>query len=220
MKTVLGGHGSNGMVNGWQISGTVFARTGFPYTVIDNAEGSALNANNFFGTIYAVPVAPLGLGASCGAGAAYPPALHPCQPPQLLANLANQVTPNPNALFVQSGCETGFNRGTVPTASSPCGGSTVSFSQGRNHFRGPAYFNTDFTIMKNTKLGENATLGIGFQFFNFLNHPNFGFPDNYNSDQAFGRISYLEQSPTSIVGSGIGGDAAPRMIQLKAQIQF
>ena len=96
----------------------------------------------------------------------------------------------------------------------------MSFAQGRNHFRGPGYFNTDFTIMKNTKLRENATLGIGFQFFNFLNHPNFGFPDNYSSDQTFGQILYLEQSPTSIVGSGIGGDAAPRMIQLKAQIQF
>jgi hypothetical protein len=96
----------------------------------------------------------------------------------------------------------------------------VSFAQGRNHFRGPGYFNTDLTVMKNTKLRENATLGIGFQFFNFLNHPNFGFPDNFSSDQTFGQILYLEQSPTSIVGSGIGGDAAPRMIQLKAQIQF
>jgi hypothetical protein len=217
VKAALGGRGSNRLVDGWQISGTVFTRTGFPYTVIDNAEGSALNAKNFFGTIYAVPVAPLGLGASCGAGAAYPPALHPCQPPQLLAD---GVTPNPNALFVQSGCETGFNTGTLPTASSPCGGPTVSFAQGRNHLRGPGYFNTDLTIMKNTKLRENATLGIGFQFFNFLNHPNFGFPDNFSSDQIFGQILYLEQSPTSIVGSGIGGDAAPRMIQLKVQLQF
>jgi len=108
----------------------------------------------------------------------------------------------------------------LPTASSSCGGPTVSFAQGRNHFRGPGYFNTDLTVMKNTKLRENATLGIGFQFFNFLNHPNFGFPDNFSSDQTFGQILYLEQSPTSIVGSGIGGDAAPRMIQLKAQIQF
>jgi Carboxypeptidase regulatory-like domain len=217
VKAALAGRGPNRLVSGWQISGTIFARTGFPYTVIDNAEGSALNANNFFGTIYAVPVAPLGSSASCGAGAAYPPGLHPCQPPQLLAD---QVTPNPDALFVQTGCETGFNTGHLLPSGSCSNGPVVSFAQGRNHFRGPGYFNTDFTIMKNTKLRENATLGIGFQFFNFLNHPNFGFPDNYSSDQTFGQILYLEQSPTSIVGSGIGGDAAPRMIQLKAQIQF
>ena len=74
--------------------------------------------------------------------------------------------------------------------------------------------------MKNTKLRENVMLAIGFQFINLLNHPNFGFPDNFSSDQTFGQIFYLEQSPTSIVGSGIGGDAAPRMIQLKAQLQF
>jgi Carboxypeptidase regulatory-like domain len=217
VKAALRGRGPNRLVEGWQISGTIFARTGFPYTVIDNAEGLALNKSNFFGTIYAVPVAPLQSSASCGEGAAYPPALRPCQPPELSSD---GVTPNPAAPFVQSGCETGFNTGTLPAASSSCGGRAVSFAQGRNHFRGPGYFNTDFTIMKNTKLRESAMFGIGFQFFNSLNHPNFGFPDNYSSDQTFGQISYLEQSPTSIVGSGIGGDAAPRMIQLKVQLQF
>ena len=217
VKAAIGGHGPDFLVNGWQISGTIFARTGFPYTVIDGAEGTALNENNFYGTIYAVPVAPLRPGASCGEGAAYPPALHPCQPPQLSRD---GVTPNHSALFVQSGCETGFNTGHLGPSASCLNGPVVSFAQGRNRFRGPGYFNTDLTIMKNTKLSENATLGIGFQFFNFLNHPNFGFPDNYSSDQTFGQISYLEQSPTSIVGSGIGGDAAPRMIQLRVQLQF
>ena len=39
----------------------------------------------------------------------------------------------------------------------------------------------DFAIMKNTKIPrwENAKLGIGLQFFNFFNHANFGFPDNF-----------------------------------------
>jgi hypothetical protein len=76
--------------------------------------------------------------------------------------------------------------------------------------------------MKNTKVPgwEKAVLGIGFQFFNLLNHPNFGFPDPGLSSSVFGQIGYLEQPPTSILGSGFGGDAAPRMIQLKAQLQF
>ena len=44
--------------------------------------------------------------------------------------------------------------------------------------------------MKNTKIPrwENAVLGIGFQFFNFFNHPNFGSPDNSSSDQRLGRF--------------------------------
>jgi hypothetical protein len=74
--------------------------------------------------------------------------------------------------------------------------------------------------MKNTKIsGEKAVLGIGFQFFNFFNHPNFGFPDNY-LDQTLGQIFYQEQSPTGILGAGLGGNVSPRMIQLKAQLQF
>ena len=136
--------------------------------------------------------------------------------------LGDGTTANPNARFIQAGCATGFNVGNLPGASGPCDGPIVSFAQGRNQFRGPSYFNTDFTIMKSTKLPrwENATLGIGFQFFNFLNHPNFGNPINGISDPLFGQIPYLEQPPTSILGSGFGGDAAPRMIQLKIQLQF
>jgi hypothetical protein len=97
----------------------------------------------------------------------------------------------------------------------------VSFNQGRNHFRGPGYFNTDLGIMKKTKIRgrENATLGIGFQFFNLFNHPNFGFPDN-SIDDFFGEIGYLQQPPSGILGSGLGGDAAPRVIQLKAELRF
>ena len=67
---------------------------------------------------------------------------------------------------------------------------------------------------------EGATLGIGFQFFNVLNHPNFGFPINESSEPYFGQIVYLEQPPTSILGANLGGDVSPRMIQLKAEVQF
>jgi len=64
----------------------------------------------------------------------------------------------------------------------------VTFPHGRNRFRGPHYFNTDFAIMKNTKIPrwENAMLGIGFQFFNFFNHPNFGLPEVDMSGPEFG----------------------------------
>jgi Carboxypeptidase regulatory-like domain len=218
VKTVLHGRGPDYLVKGWQVAGTIFARTGFPYTVIDLAESGNLAQNNFFGTIYAVPVAPLGPSPSCGAGAVVPPFPHPCLPPQVLANGA----PNPGALFIQTGCETSFNAGNVPGPQGPCSGRVVSFAQGRNRFRYPGYFNTDFTVMKNTILfgPDKVVLGIGFQFFNFFNHPNFGPPDNYSSDSGFGEISTMEMPPTSILGSGLGGDVSPRMIQLKARIRF
>jgi hypothetical protein len=218
VKQLLRGHGPEFLVKGWQVAGTIFARSGFPYTVLDGQEASLLQSKNLFGPIYAVPVSPIPYGGPCGSGAAFPPASSPCQPPQVLAD---GTTPNPGAHFVQAGCETNFNAGNLPGPLGPCSGPLVQSSQGRNNFRGPTYFNTDFNITKNTKIPgwEKATLGIGFQFFNFFNHPNFGFPDNQIQDQSFGQISYLAVPPTSILGS-VGGDNAPRMIQLKAQLQF
>lgn len=217
IKAALRGHGSRFLVEGWQASGTLFARTAFPYTVIDYAEaGNLATPSNFFGTVYAVPVGPLGSQGPCGKGAAIPAAQHPCQPPQVMEN----GDLNPGAQFVQSTCETGFDTGTLPGPGGPCAGSAVSFAQGRNRFRAAHYFNSDLTILKNTKIpGENAELGIGFQFFNVFNHPNFAQPDGGLSDATFGQITYAAQPPTSILG-GNTGDNSARMIQLKAQIRF
>ena len=220
VKAALRGRGPVSLVDGWQISGTFFSRTGFPYTVVDNALADALLPNNnFLGSLYGVPVAPVGAGTSCGRGAAIPLSPHPCQPPQVLAD---GITPNSNALFVQAGCETGFNTGNVPGPSGPCSGPSVRLAQGRNRFRGPGYVDTDFAIMKNTRIPrwENAIFGIGFQFFNLFNHPNFGLPDSDISSPVFGDIFYMARPPTGLLGSGIGGDSSPRMIQLKAQFQF
>jgi len=222
VKAMLHGHGSDSLVSGWQVSGTLFARSAFPYTVIDYKETGNLAGNNFFGTVYAVPVGPLGPPSSCGKGAAIPAAPNPCQAPQSLVLADGTTIPNPNALFVQSGCETGFNTGTLPGPAGACSGPAVSFAQGRNRFRAAPYFNTDLTILKNTKIPgwENAVLGIGFQFFNVFNHPNFATPDNATSDETFGQIIVTSQPPTSILGSGLGGDSSARMIQLKVQLKF
>jgi hypothetical protein len=217
LTSMLRSHGPDSIVKGWQVSGTVFARTAFPYTVLDTGEAGYLNSNNNFGNpIYSVPVAPIGPSAPCGERAAIPISAIPCQPPQVQGNGSAAS----GALFVQSGCETGFNTGNLPSLSGPCSGPAVSFAQGRNRFRGPSYFNTDFAIVKNTKIRENAVLTIGAQFFNLFNHPNFGNPDNWMADQTFGQIYYLEQSPTSILGSGLGANVSQRMIQLRAEIKF
>jgi hypothetical protein len=219
-KAMLRGHGPNFLVDGWQISGAIFARTGLPYTVLDILPPPDLISKNYFSVLYAVPVRPLGANPPCGKDAAIPLAPHPCLPTE---TLLDGITPGPNALFVQPGCEIGFDVGRLG-AVGICDGPTVSFSQGRNRFRGPHYFNTDFAIMKSTKIPrwETATFAIGFQFFNFFNHPNFGFPVT-GLGFPTGLITYLQQPPTSILGTGPPWapiDVVPRMIQLKAELKF
>jgi len=217
-KEALGGRGPEWLVKGWQVSGTVFARTGLPYTVTDLAENGNLVSDNIFNGIYSVPVAPLGPTGPCGKGAVVPLATVPCLPSEVLAN----GSPNPGALFVQTGCETGFNTGNLPGPNGPCSGPSVTFAQGRNRFRGPGYVSTDLAVMKNTNIAhwENGVFTIGFQFFNLFNHANFGLPDTLSSDTTLGQIFYEDQPPTSVLGSGLGGNVSARMIQVKAQLRF
>ena len=103
-------------------------------------------------------------------------------------------------------------------------GSALSFSgfadQGRNEFRGPGYFDTDMNVTKYFTIHESAKLGIGAQFFNLFNHPNFDQPVNNIASSLFGQIIRTVGPPTSILGAFLGGDASPRIIQVKLSFQF
>jgi hypothetical protein len=176
------------LVGGWTFSGTLFHRTGQPFTVIDSAATGALTGNGYGGTIFATPVVP-GY-TNCGAHAADPST--PC----LQVNQFAPATSNP-----------------------------ITFgNQTRNQYRGPGYFDTDLTIMKNFSMPhwEAAKFGVGFQFFNLFNHPNFDKPINdiAQGPGVFGTITNLVSAPTSILGSFVGADASGRIIQVKAQFVF
>ena len=224
IRSLLWGHGRNALMNGWQISGTLFARTGFPYSVFDGALSGNLQQNNYFGGIYAVPAGPLPKGSSCDEKAAMELNLQPCLPPQFFVPPSGNSVINAKALFIQATCETGFNTGHLPSLTdpnvNPCGGVPVSLAQGRNRFRGPSYLSADLSVMKSTKLPgwESANLALGLQFFNVLNHPNFGLPVADISSPNFGLIPYGNQSPTGILGPGNSGGG--RNIQLKAELRF
>ena len=55
-------------------------------------------------------------------------------------------------------------------------------------------------------------MGLEVQLFNILNHPNSDQPvrDISNGAGQFGQITRTVNTPTSILGSFLGGDASPR----------
>ncbi|MGH9880735.1 MAG: TonB-dependent receptor domain-containing protein, partial [Pyrinomonadaceae bacterium] len=61
-------------------------------------------------------------------------------------------------------------------------------SLGRNVVIGPSFINTDFSVIKNTKLGEGIRLQFRAEFFDLFNHANFGQPGNLVGSAGFGRI--------------------------------
>ncbi len=184
-------HGWAPLVDGWQVSGTVFARSGLPFTLVDGATSAALGNNNY-------------------------------GPGQFI--FGNQVASGPEHV----NCKTEFPNAPVPNSNicfnqslyttSPTGFGNVT----RNQLRGPNYFNTDFTLMKQTNIPgwERGQFNIGLQFYNVFNHPNFQAPIADISNPQFGQIVKTVSPITSVFGSGLGADASPRLIQLKAQLTF
>jgi hypothetical protein len=207
IRKALGGHGWAPLVDGWQVSGTVFARTGLPYTITDGLLSSNLGANNYFGA-----VRPDALVSGLPMG---------CDP---RASAFTQSTPVPCYTASAAGASPAPSCVVVTAGDFPIPGCQTTFGETgtRNKYRGPSYVNTDFTIFKNTTIPhwERGKLGIGFQFFNLFNHPNFGPPISDISNPLFGQTASLVSPPTSILGSFLGGDASPRLIQLKATLSF
>ncbi len=181
-KRALFGHGPDALVNGWQLSGTLFTRSGLPYTPYDSNATSALSSTNYGAQIRATFLG--GAVTSC----------------------SSPVTP----------CLTTSQ--FAPSTSSPTG---FGITQ-RNFFRGPNYFDTDMQVTKYTTIPhwETARLGLGLQFFNLFNHPNFDQPVADIANPQFGTIINTLSPPTSVMAAFLGGDASPRMIQLKVNLTF
>jgi len=96
---------------------------------------------------------------------------------------------------------------------------------GRNALRGFSATQWDLTVRRQFRLTEKLSLQARSDFFNILNHPNFGSPINYLSSPQFG---YSTQMLNNYLGAGgqsgglnplyqIGG---PRSIQLALKLQF
>lgn len=73
-------------------------------------------------------------------------------------------------------------------------------SLGRNVVIGPGFSNTDFSVIKNMKIGEQLKMQFRVEFFDLFNHANFGAPGIVVGTPAFGQITST-RFPTGESGS-------------------
>jgi len=122
--------------------------------------------------------------------------------------------------FGQQGCVNG-NSQCLNAASFGPTNSTGTFPiQRRNSYRGPHFFDSDFTIGKNFKLTEKFVFNFSTNFYNIFNHPNFTNPDNNLADGTFGQITTTTAPPTGPYGSFFTGLPSGRIIQFAGKIIF
>ena len=195
-------HLLNAAVGGWQLSGTLFYRTGFPFTVDDSATVAGLATQNL-GTGFVAPGAAILLQpmfnrrnfsnvSACVA--------NPC-----FGVLAGPTTPavNPTAPY-QFAAPTSFTGETV----------------GRNAFRGPGFLGGDMSLRKNFTINERMTFQLGLNAYNWLNHANYGAPNAETILGSFGKVIFTQAPPTSPYGAFASAATDMRMAQITAKLTF
>jgi hypothetical protein len=175
------GRGFNYLIGGWSFSGTVFYRSGQPFSVFDSAGPSTYLNNGSSGVVLADYISG----------------------PRTCSGVNSCLDTTGNG-FVAAGSQ--FNFGNLP----------------RNSFRGPHYFNTDFSVQKDIRLTERFIFTLGANAFNVLNHPNFANPDGdiQNVGSTFGTPQSTVTPPNSPYGNFQGASVSGRVLQVDLKFKF
>jgi hypothetical protein len=99
-------------------------------------------------------------------------------------------------------------------------GLTAFPNQIRNQYRGPGFFDSDFTINKNFKLTERVAFGVGANFYNVFNHPNFAEPVDTFGAGNFGQVLNTTAPPTGPYGAFATGLPSGRVVQFQGKLVF
>jgi hypothetical protein len=85
---------------------------------------------------------------------------------------------------------------------------------GRNIVIGPRFNNTDFSVIKRTKFGENQLIEFRAEFFDIFNHANFGQP---------GRVAQLASTSFGVISNTrfpTGDSGSSRQVQFALKYKF
>jgi hypothetical protein len=175
----------------WTIAGTIFARTGLPFTVVDTGTGGALAAYGYGGaTLFGATFADqtgAATGISCGSQYANP-GNGAC--PGLTSNFAADTVGFGNQRRNQVYGPRFFDTDLTLSKAIPIPG------------------------------WESGRLVFGVTAYNLFNHPNFDQPVGDVASSSFGAIQAAVNAPTSIYGSFLGADASPRLLQTQLKLTF
>lgn len=197
------------VLNGWQLSGSVFWRSGLPFSVLS------------------APYSANGNGIVNGSGPQFASVV---QGVALYEHHASPGVTQPGT--IQWLNPDAFASAVDPSTGACVGGDSVGNCQfgnlGRNALRGPNFAWSDLYLTKWFALSEHLRLRIDGQFFNVFNHPNFGLPvlgyagvpGRPATQTGFGALTYTVSPPTGLLGVGLGGDSSPRMIAFQARLEF
>jgi hypothetical protein len=178
------------LVDNWEVSGTVFHSTGLPFSVVDSGTAAGIGNYGWNGTS---------------------------------APLFAQQTQALKETHCGGKGAAGVGIGTPCSFSADYTAATDFGQSARNQMFGPNYTDFDLGLSKGFAMPhwDAGKLSVGAQFFNLFNHYNFAQPgNNIASPATLGIETSGVNPPTSILGSFLGGDAAPRLIQLNAKFTF
>src|SRR3984957_19736639 len=179
----------NAAIGGWTIAGTMFYRTGFPFSIIDGGATAGLTGNNLGGT------------SSFGA----------------------TILAQPLPAFTQR------NFGNVRSCVLAACFASTDFVQpstefmgdvGRNAFRGPGFLGGDMSIKKNFAVTERMTFQIGLSAYNWFNHANYGTPYPNTNAPFFGKVAFMQFTPTSPYGAFAAAATDQRIAQITGKFIF
>jgi hypothetical protein len=198
-----GNRALNSAIGGWQLSGTLFAHTGFPFSIDNGAEAVGLASNNLYSSVLngaQILLAPEFSKRDFSNSDVRPCINSPCF----------GIAPSPQYGGINAGAPymfAGATDFTNPVA-------------GRNAFRGPGFLGGDMSLRKNFKVTERVGFQLGLDAYNFLNHANYSAPGTNTIFGFFGSTLTTQFSPTSPYGAFALAATDMRIAQIQGKITF
>jgi hypothetical protein len=161
------------VVEGWQLQGLISWHSAPPKT-ITSGRGTF---NQFTGDNTAVPIGDAVSTVNSAIGIYKTPQGIFWIDPRLLSVSVSSTTGLATAATLQSGLFTHPGPGQLGTL-------------GQGIFKSPRFFQTDFSVIKRTKIKESANVELRAEFFNFFNNVNFSASGNVSFESTqFGRVT-------------------------------